>query len=451
LSQAQRLRARLDHQRLPHETKRMLFGGSGPLGSFVVLIFLPVLGAAFLSRAQFAMWVILSSVATISVAVDFGGTSLVSSFLLVSDRPMTILRRGALLSSAGTILVGLGAVLLWIPYSHGHTPPGWSFSEGLWSIVLSAFASVLRSILNVLSAAYLAIADYRSRNRLTTGSALATLVVALVLLIVLRSAWALPAAWTIGSLVALGSVTRRLRRLHADVVPHATPTTRKVAVSSYSAYRTVASILGSVLLQGDRWVVGAVAGSTFLAGYEIAWRIASLPRLVNQAITNSVIPDTAVAVANGGVKPVSALYRKSMRTSLIASVIVVGISIPMFAVAFYLYLSVGSLICGLLLLIALTVQGLTANLTAVALGAGIGKGDLPYLASSMLIIATAWTLGLLRHSLGVAFGGEIIGLLSCYSIYLTRADRLIRKWVLAPVPRLYDGRHYATQGVARNG
>ncbi len=356
-----------------------------------------------------------------------------------------------MLSSAGTILVGLGAVLLWIPYSRGHTPPGWSFSEGLWSIVLSAFASILRSVLNVLSAAYLAIADYRSRNRLTTGSALVTLVVALVLLVVLRSAWALPAAWTIGSLVALASVTMRLRHLHAQVVPHATPTTRKVAVSSYSAYRTVASILGSVLLQGDRWVVGAVAGSTFLAGYEIAWRIASLPRLVNQALTNSVIPDTAVAAASGGVERVSALYRRSMRTSLIASGIVAGITIPMFAAAFYLYLSVGSLICGLLLLIALTVQGLTANLTAVALGAGIGKGDLPYLASSMLVIAAAWALGILRHSLGIAFGGEIVGLVLCYSIYLARSEQLVRRWISTPVRARYSGRHNAPQRVVSNG
>ena len=38
--------------------------------------------------------------------------------------------------------------------------------------------------------------------------------------------------------------------------------------------RTVATLLGGLLLQGDRWIIGAVGGPAVLATYELAWRIA---------------------------------------------------------------------------------------------------------------------------------------------------------------------------------
>lgn len=63
----------LNRLHLPPYARRMFAGGVGPTSSILILLFVPIPGAFLLSTEEFAVWAILNSVATISLAIDFGG------------------------------------------------------------------------------------------------------------------------------------------------------------------------------------------------------------------------------------------------------------------------------------------------------------------------------------------------------------------------------------------
>jgi nucleotide-binding universal stress UspA family protein len=389
-------------------SRRMASAATGPLVSFVVLLALPLCGAFFLSAGQFAIWTILSTITTVALSLDFGGVALTSAkFGSVST--IRLLFHASALSALGALLVGAVSALLWIPYSQTEAANAFHMNEGMAAIALSTFAAVCRSALAVLAQAALHLEQPRIRNFLTAGQAFLCFGIAFSMLLLSPSAWALPVGWSISSglVLVIGLVWMARRALFSD----AALLENKAHTSTFTFVwaRTAASVLGSAVLQGDRWIVGAIGGAEFLAAYEVAWRIAALPRLLVQNLAVSISSDAA-RIFWATPRKIKGALSDSMTVSVVvaaASALAIGAGY-FFAVDMLGVAQVPTIF--LLLLTSFTLVGLTAPLSFVAVAIGLPALDIPYLLLTVVVSGFAGFASFISHDVEVYVMGNSIGI-----------------------------------------
>lgn len=371
----------------------MFAGGVGPTSSILILLFVPISGAFLLSTEEFAVWAILNSVATISLAIDFGGVAYATANAGKVDRPGSVVLRGAWISASGSVLVCLIAMIVWVPYSESAAAGGWSVQKGELALVTIMGATVLRSASSVMAAAALARFDYKSRNILLLGQSAIATVLTVGLLVLTASAWALPIGWLIAATVSVAFVAPRLVRDYRRpaVSPSMVGDDMKVGTpGQFACKRTTAALLGSLLLQGDRWVIGAIAGPEFLAAYELVWRFASAPRILAMNVSAVLVSDARTAQMEGRL---SQLLRDSSRAVWMVSLVVGAASatgiVGLGAIHKVSWLAVT---LGFAVLIALTINGRTSVTSMVGIGIGRVGIDLPYLVVTVVSTSVVWVI-----------------------------------------------------------
>jgi O-antigen/teichoic acid export membrane protein len=410
--------------------RRMTSAAMGPLVSFVVLLALPLCGAALLPTEQFAVWTILSTITTVALSLDFGGVALTSArFGTVS--PVKLIFQASALSSVGSLIVGVASALLWIPYSSTAAANAFGFGEGLAAISLCTIAAVFRSTLAVLAQAALHLDQTHIRTLLTAGQAFLCFGISLVLLIVTPSAWALPIGWAVSSLVVLllGLIWMKMKgAFQRPVVSELHPET---STFTFVWSRTFASLLGSAILQGDRWVVGAVAGPEFLAAYEVAWRVAVLPRFLVQNLAIAVSGD-AGHLYRTAPRKIKSVLSSSTKICLVIAVLSSGaVSV------FYFYitepLGVDSYgVVYFVLLGAFTFIGITAPLSFLAVAIGLPALDIPYLVLTVIVSTVAGVISSYLGSVSIFVIGNGIAISVGALWYLYYGNRaVIRRCRLA--------------------
>ena len=255
---------------------RLSGGAIGPLLSFVALFTLPLLGAIMLDDRDFAFWSLLSTIATVALSIDFGGVALVTARFFAEPRGRLLLKSSAL-SAAGALTIGAFACIVWIPYRHTELGQSLHASTAISAILTMSVAAAIRSVLMVVAQAAL-IADKLSlRNVATAGHAFSAAAMTSVLLFATHSFWALPLGWLASGLFLLW------RRSPVGAAQARTSEPMKASVTQpfkwrqYASLRTAQHHHFSVLLNSDRWIVGALGGPALLAAYEVAWRFAALP------------------------------------------------------------------------------------------------------------------------------------------------------------------------------
>ncbi|KQQ90762.1 hypothetical protein ASF64_02100 [Arthrobacter sp. Leaf137] len=406
--------------------RRMTSAATGPLVSFVVLLALPLCGAALLPADQFAIWSILSTITTVALSLDFGGVALTSARFGTIPASRLILQASAL-SSLGSLIIGIAAALLWIPYSATPAASAFGFVEGLAAIGLCTVASVCRSSLAVLAQACLHLEQPRIRMFLTAGQAFLCFGIALAALLIHPSAWALPLGWALSAslvlVVGLIWVAAKGAFRHASIASRSGETSTFTFVWS----RTLASLLGSAILQGDRWVIGAVAGPEFLAAYEIAWRVAVLPRFLVQNLAIAVSGDAGHIFRNTPRKIRRVLTTSTAICSVVAAV--GGIASTIFYFIIVEPLGVTSLpMVYFLLLFACTLIGITAPLSFLAVAIGLPSLDLPYLLLTAAIALIAALVSLLNNSAVIFIAGNALAIATGAIWYLQYGrNALIKK------------------------
>lgn len=358
--------------------KRMLSSASGPLVSFVVLLGLPLLGAWLLPAPQFAMWSILSTITTVALSLDFGGVALVVA--RHGSVPLSkLIFRGAALSSLGALVIGAVGAALWVPYSTTDAGAAFGLEEGLAAIALTTLAACIRGILIVVAQAALHERLLAIRNFATAGHAFACLVVAVPAIYFWRTAWALPVGWSLSGLVVLIVCLVWAKTVGMFKARQLRP--KRVAPGSTSTFvwsRSAATVLNACMLQGDRWLIGALGGPELLAAYEVTWRIASLPRflLANLAV---VVGSQASALAHDDPPGVwSNLRQSTALLAVIGAAGLVGVGV--------LYLPVLQIIGQppllaffISMLVAFSVVGLASPLSLTSIAVGLPALDLRYL------------------------------------------------------------------------
>ncbi|WAJ32008.1 hypothetical protein OUO20_12495 [Arthrobacter sp. FX8] len=376
--------------------RRMLSAATGPLVSFLVLLALPLCGAAFLPTDQFAMWTILSTITTVALSLDFGGVALTSArFGTISTVRLVV--QSSALSSVGALVVGIVSAFLWIPYSQTASARAFSFEEGLAAIALCSLAAIFRSTLAVLAQTALHLNQAYARMFLTAGQAFLCFGIALAFLVSRPSAWALPVGWSVSSAVVLiiGVIWMAWKGAFQATVSGQghNPTSTFTFVWS----RTLASLLGSAILQGDRWIIGAVAGPEFLAAYEVAWRVAALPRFLIQNLAIAVSGDAGHLYRTAPRRIPRVLRSSTLICAGIAILASVGVSAFYFVVAEPLGVDVLPTVF-FSLLGAFTLIGITAPLSFLAVAIGLPTLDIAYLILTASIFSVAGIASLYLHS-----------------------------------------------------
>ena len=406
--------------------RRMFAGGIGPLASFPVLILLPIAGAFLLPTREFAVWAILNSVATVALATDFGGTAYVAANANKVRRPWPLVFKGILISSGGSALVCAVCMVVWIPYSTTDAAGNWSVLEGESALLVILFASILRSVSSVLAASALARLDYASRNILLLGQAVLVVIFTVCLILLTSSAWALPLGWLLATGLSLVVVWPKVADdLRRDLVGSGRAVTPRIVGSAreFTIKRTVASLIGNVLLQGDRWVIGVAAGPEFLAAYELVWRFASAPRLVALSLTAALVPEAGVAARDSNLRR---LVDESSRIVWGVSALAAGVACAaIFSLGFIGKVDIAAVSLGLVLVVSLSINGRTAVTSAIGIGIGWIGVDISYLFATLVLTILVWGVAVSLGSGVFLVIGESVMLAVMSFVFMFRSERAI--------------------------
>jgi len=377
--------------------KRLTGGAVGPLLSFIALFGLPILGAVTLDDRNFAFWALLSSIATVALSLDFGGVALLTA-RFYSEARGRLLVKSCALSASGALAIGIVACIVWIPYSGTQVGKSIPTSAAIAAIAAMSIASAVRSVLMVVAQAALVASQLLLRNVAIAGHALCAALTTSLLLFKTHSFWALPIGWlTSGiavSCLALPWAWRTCTKEISEAV-----IVQPFRWRQYAGLRTLSTIVSSVLLNSDRWIIGALSGPVVLAAYEVAWRFAVLPRFLVQNLMVRVGADVA-ALGNSDEEQLRVL----LKGSTIIAIVVGALSCAPVAIAYWLFLSFTDAaphwILFFAILAAFTLFSLTAPLSTAGAAVGNAWIDIPYglgaLAVSGVGAMTAGYLGRLE-------------------------------------------------------
>lgn len=367
----------------------MIKGATGPLTSALPLFAVPLIGAVSLPSGQFAMWSILASISTMALSLDFGGPAYLAARLDPQTRSKPFVAATAM-TTVGTAAVGLLSLVAWVPFSRTEAASSFSFVDGAWAIAAITCGSALRSVVQLEAQVALFDRRFALRNTILLTHSVTALAVVLIALPATQTAWALPIAWFAAGFagILVGAIALRApeKSTHDD---WRIETSRVAPGGTYVWARTLANALRAILLQADRWIVGAVGGPVVLATYEVAWRVAALPRFLAENLT-FIIGLDAARVRASTPDEVGAQVSYSIRFSLI----VLGIMSTVAAAAYALLPNVTGLHIAwatfVLLMISHAAVATAAPISFVGNGIGIPTIDLPYLSVSVGIsIASA--------------------------------------------------------------
>jgi hypothetical protein len=137
----------------------------------------------------------------------------------------------------------------------------------------------------VVAQAALVASQLALRNVATAGHAFAAAATTAVLLFTMHSFWALPLGWLVSGVLMLCIVFPWAWRTRA-AGPAQAAIVQPFKWRQFVGLRTLSTVIGSLYLNADRWIIGALSGPALLAAYELAWRFAALPRFL---VSNLVV------------------------------------------------------------------------------------------------------------------------------------------------------------------
>jgi O-antigen/teichoic acid export membrane protein len=356
-------------------TRRLSGGAVGPLLSFFALFALPVLGAVVLDDRDFAFWALLSTIATVALSLDFGGVALITARFFAEPRGRLLIKSSAL-SASGALAIGAFACIIWIPYRHTEFGQSMPTTAAIAAILTMSVASALRSVLMVVAQAALISSKLALRNVATAGHAFTAAAITSVFLFSTHSFWALPLGWLVSGVLVMCVVLPWGWRARTSESVKVT-VTQPFKWRQYAGLRTLSTITSGLLLNSDRWIIGALGGPALLAAYEIAWRFAALPRFLMANLMVRVSADVA-SLARSDEQQLRALLRGSTLIAVVAG----SLSCAPVTAAYWTFVSFTdaerSWPIFLAMLVAFTVSGVTAPLSMSGAAVGNAWIDFPY-------------------------------------------------------------------------
>jgi O-antigen/teichoic acid export membrane protein len=388
------------------------------------LFTLPLLGAVVLDDRNFAFWSLLSTVATVSLSIDFGGMALVTTRFFAEPCGRLVLKSSAL-SACGALTIGAFACVVWIPYQHTGLGQSIPVPTAIAAILTMSVAAAFRSVLMVAAQAALIADKLALRNVATAGHAFAAAAVTATLLFATHSFWALPLGWLVSGVLLMGIVlpwgwrTRTSESVKTTV-------TQPFKWRRYASLRTISTITSSVWLNSDRWIVGALGGPALLAAYEVAWRFAALPRFLVATLVVRVAADAA-SLDRSDTHELRALLRGTTLIALLAG----SVSCAPVAAAYWTFITLTGAQpfwpMFLAMMLAFTVSGVTAPLSLSGAAVGNAWIDFPYALGALAMSGVAAAVAAVADRPEIFIVGYLAATVISVLCYFLYAPALVRK------------------------
>jgi O-antigen/teichoic acid export membrane protein len=409
---------------------RRLAAGAIPAGlSTAVVAFLPFAGRFFLDDDMYAVWALLATVGTVGLVFDFGAPALatrVSAQSSVSRRQALGL---AFMSASGSILVGVLASAFWPLYVKLTELPDVEHMQIL--LLAVGLGSGLRSVVTVGCGLALGQARFLIRGAMLLVQAIVQFLVTVALLAFGSALMSMVIGQFISALIALciAGVSLRTEELERPAAVNM----RDEALKFLRA-RGVAAVIGLSFTQLDRWIVGVVATPSFLATYDIAARLASIPKIIVLTLGLSYLFEAARS--SHSVKELASLLRKLV--SVNAAILAASFAGCVLLILLWEYLEPGFasptfVWLFVLLGVANFVNAMTAPGVMVLTGRGHPEVELFYLVPSVVLSSLAVIPALITGNVWAAAVGLSAPLTLGSLAFVVGQRRLLTKYISAPV------------------
>ena len=408
---------------------RLFKSGAPAAISTTLALLLPILGRFYLNDEQYAAWALIATIATIGLLIDFGGPSLavrIAGAGPISNKRLFVLGG---LSGACSLIVGIAAALVWPVYSaHIALEPPVGMQAML---LLTGVGSALRSVLIVLAAIAL------GRERFVSRASNLLLQVA----IQCGVAWTLLAAGVgvaampmsiLASCIPLLPIYlydfRAGERKHQCKEPAFAFGASRIdfmsEVKIFMAARGVASFISLAFTQVDRWLIALSADANFVANYDLAARIAVIPKTALLTLGLGFVHEAArLRLRN----EVGAVLRKAYIVSLI---VVVAGSVGTLAVGYLAFRQFGDqgdplfMLLLTLLISSNAAHAMTAPGVLIMTGLGKPQFELVYLVPAAITGTAAGGAAVMASSVwgtALAISGSLLLWSILFSLWVPRA------------------------------
>lgn len=352
---------------------------------------LSVIGLAFMTVGEYAAWALLFALGSGSIILDFGAFQLAQ----IQRAEGKVSRREAVRlfgqASISPVLLTVTTSVFWRPFLDVFVDHE-RVASPLLPLLLGA-AATIRAWQNVANGFALGAGDEGVRRRAAIGGA-AAVMVGIALIAAMPAEYGLSSAYLLGGVVGLVMLMPLIAQ-SIGVPPPRGP--------SHIGARATIGALGVSLTQIDRLLVGVLMPASGLAAYDFAARLVSTVKLGCVLVATGAAAQAAGATTRGSAEEYLRtaqrfLDRLSLVAFLVAPVVVAALTlvakpeIAGTATAVAAILSVGH---GL--------NATTATITGYLSGLRRPHPEVMYLVISVaLLAATAWPLGTIAGTLGVA-------------------------------------------------
>ncbi|NIL74760.1 hypothetical protein [Rhodococcus sp. B10] len=273
---------------------RLLKGGLPAIAASAFVAFVPILGSAYLSVDDYAVWALAATLSTIFVVFDFGTPTLATKLSGGGHLDFRTSTTLCGLSALPPIVLGALAIGIWPAYS---TAAGLTADRGsvYTLIALVSLGGVLRSIGVVYGAAALGRSHFYRRTAVLFFGGSVQLVATLVAL----ESGAGIVSLGIGTVVAggvqavLGFALEGGRRRNDAALAADTSASVRQTIVLFMKTRVVVAMLGLSITQLDRWALGLVGDAELLARYDIVTRFVMIPKIVLIALAAGLVADSS--------------------------------------------------------------------------------------------------------------------------------------------------------------
>ena len=249
------------------------------------------------------------------------------------------------------------------------------------------------------------------------------------------SAWALPISYLAASIpfAVYGWVRLTSATCDAFNIGDGSSDTRidygRIA-RQFAFRRTGSTVALAIVLQADRWVLAGVATAAILGTYEVAWRFASIPRVVITSLTTYLIPH---GVSLG--RDESNVKRVVIRATIVAAALGVVLCTVVFLAVYIFGVAPRDAPAWILVLLlaSLTSSGVASPTTNIGIGRGQPGIDLRYLVPAVVGAATVWLIGALLDDYRVVVIGSTVPLIVSCAIYIVVGPRIAKRYKGPPI------------------
>lgn len=432
---------------------RLAKGGGPAAGATAVMMLVPLLGRAYLDDNMYAAWSLIASVGTVGLLIDMGAPGLtvrLAALGEINKRRIAVL---VAVSAMPSLVVGGVAAAVW-PIYDSHSELG-QVPHMQAMLGVTAVAGALRSALVVQASWALGNEYFLTRAAILAGQALLSIGTVWALL----STGAGISSYPLSSLLSCSAVLLIVvlqRVLRVTVTgPRCARTHYKAnqltvsfrsELAAFASTRGLAAILGLGLTQLDRWIVGAVATSSFLADYDLAARFAILPKTALLTLGLSFVHESS---RRDSARSLKRLLKTLYNTS--ACILVLGCGMSALLMAAYLWafrITTSDTYWWLyvVLLLSACLNALTAPGTLILAGLGQPKYELYYLIPAFVAASLGATFFIVLESTW----GVVCSLAAAVAV----PSAFYTVWISKPIAKFdassREQQHILAQGEVKN-